>query len=155
MDNCESGPCMNGALCIDGVNSYSCNCTDGYFGSTCEMGACDGGLAVLTGSSGVFSSRGTQYPHHEICQWKIEVNEGQRVQLHFTKFSFELEQGTCRYDYLNIYDGSNATAPLTHTLCGNVLPADITSSGNNLFVYFRTDGIFTSTGFSIQYSAVG
>ena len=29
---------MNGASCIDGVNSYSCSCTDGYVGSTCETG---------------------------------------------------------------------------------------------------------------------
>ena len=29
---------MNGASCIDGVNSYSCNCVDGYVGRTCETG---------------------------------------------------------------------------------------------------------------------
>ena len=29
---------MNSASCIDGVNSYSCNCVDGYVGSTCETG---------------------------------------------------------------------------------------------------------------------
>ena len=44
---------------------------------TLIAGACDGGLAVLTGSSGVLSLRGTQYTDNDICQWKIEVNEGQ------------------------------------------------------------------------------
>ena len=29
---------MNGASCIDGVNSYTCNCIGGYVGSNCETG---------------------------------------------------------------------------------------------------------------------
>ena len=38
IDDCESAPCMNGASCIAGVNSYICNCTGGYVGSSCETG---------------------------------------------------------------------------------------------------------------------
>ena len=29
-------PCRNGATCIDGVNSYTCNCSPGYEGTDCE-----------------------------------------------------------------------------------------------------------------------
>ena len=35
---CASRPCMNGATCIDEINSYSCNCSDDYVGSRCETG---------------------------------------------------------------------------------------------------------------------
>ncbi|MBN2693900.1 lamin tail domain-containing protein, partial [bacterium] len=29
-------PCLNGGSCVDGVNSYSCNCLAGYEGTNCE-----------------------------------------------------------------------------------------------------------------------
>ena len=38
LDNCSSHPCKNGATCTDGVNSYSCECLQGYTGATCETG---------------------------------------------------------------------------------------------------------------------
>ena len=28
--------CFNGGQCIDGVDTYNCNCQDGYFGNNCE-----------------------------------------------------------------------------------------------------------------------
>lgn len=34
----QSLPCLNGALCIDGLNNYTCDCTDtGYTGPQCEL----------------------------------------------------------------------------------------------------------------------
>ena len=29
IDECESDPCLNNATCVDGINGYICNCTDG------------------------------------------------------------------------------------------------------------------------------
>ena len=37
-DDCSSKPCMNGATCHDGVDSYTCQCQSGYSGSTCDIG---------------------------------------------------------------------------------------------------------------------
>ena len=37
-DECLSNPCLNGALCSDGVNSYICSCVPGYKGLNCEIG---------------------------------------------------------------------------------------------------------------------
>ena len=37
-DECLSNPCMHGATCNDGVNSYSCTCLEGYTGYICETG---------------------------------------------------------------------------------------------------------------------
>jgi protein crumbs len=37
IDDCASLPCLNGGQCLDGVNQYTCNCTDtGYEGTNCE-----------------------------------------------------------------------------------------------------------------------
>ena len=35
IDECSSDPCENGGTCIDGLNSYSCQCPAGWTGSTC------------------------------------------------------------------------------------------------------------------------
>ena len=36
IDECVNHTCANGGSCIDGVNSYSCNCSEGFTGSSCE-----------------------------------------------------------------------------------------------------------------------
>ena len=37
-NECMSAPCMNGAVCTDGQNSYSCTCPPGYTGNACQTG---------------------------------------------------------------------------------------------------------------------
>ena len=36
IDDCVTGPCMNGGTCVDGLMSYSCQCPVGYTGANCE-----------------------------------------------------------------------------------------------------------------------
>ena len=38
IDDCVTIPCQNGGSCTDQVNSYTCNCADGYDGTNCETG---------------------------------------------------------------------------------------------------------------------
>ena len=38
VDECDSSPCQNGGTCVDGINSYTCDCDDGYKGPDCETG---------------------------------------------------------------------------------------------------------------------
>ena len=38
IDECASSPCQNGGACVDGSNSYTCNCAVGYAGANCEIG---------------------------------------------------------------------------------------------------------------------
>ena len=38
VDECDSSPCQNGGTCVDGINSYTCDCDDGYTGPDCETG---------------------------------------------------------------------------------------------------------------------
>ena len=37
IDECVSNPCLNGGTCHDGVNSFTCTCTLGYIGPTCNQ----------------------------------------------------------------------------------------------------------------------
>lgn len=38
INDCVNHTCENGAACVDGINSYSCNCTAGFTGTYCERG---------------------------------------------------------------------------------------------------------------------
>uniref|UniRef100_A0A8C3R0R3 Sushi, von Willebrand factor type A, EGF and pentraxin domain-containing protein 1 n=1 Tax=Cyanoderma ruficeps TaxID=181631 RepID=A0A8C3R0R3_9PASS len=37
VNECSSSPCLNGAHCVDGKNSYSCTCAKGFTGLNCEV----------------------------------------------------------------------------------------------------------------------
>lgn len=32
MNECSSSPCLNGGLCVDEVNHFTCSCPDGFTG---------------------------------------------------------------------------------------------------------------------------
>ena len=36
-DQCESSPCQNDGLCIDGDYRYTCQCLPGFTGINCEV----------------------------------------------------------------------------------------------------------------------
>ena len=33
---CASNPCLNGAVCNEGANGYTCTCATGFTGTNCE-----------------------------------------------------------------------------------------------------------------------
>lgn len=37
-DVCHSSPCVNGATCVDGIDSFKCFCLPSYGGDLCEIG---------------------------------------------------------------------------------------------------------------------
>ncbi|CAH3043307.1 unnamed protein product, partial [Porites lobata] len=39
-DECQSNPCQNGGICVDGVYSFSCLCSSTYTGSLCQATSC-------------------------------------------------------------------------------------------------------------------
>ena len=36
IDDCKNKPCMGNGVCVDGINSYKCNCKENYIGLNCE-----------------------------------------------------------------------------------------------------------------------
>ena len=73
----------------------------------------------------------------------------QKVRLHFVKFILE---SNCSCDNVTIYDGGDTTAPLIRSLYGSGRPADITTTGNIVFVQFRSNSYGRYYGFKIHYS---
>ncbi|CAF99538.1 unnamed protein product, partial [Tetraodon nigroviridis] len=36
INECVSSPCLNGGTCVDEVNQFSCVCSKGWSGPTCQ-----------------------------------------------------------------------------------------------------------------------
>lgn len=66
--------------------------------------------------------------------------------------TFHLEaSSSCRYDYVAVYDGQNSLAPLLGKFCGAVLPPNLLSSTNHMFLVFRTDASVSGDGWRATY----
>ena len=59
------------------------------------------------------------------------------------------------YDSLTIYDGDSTSNSILGTYCGNTIPPNRMSSGNEILIHFETDGSATYTGFQLEHQQVG
>ncbi|MCB0805357.1 MAG: PKD domain-containing protein [Bacteroidales bacterium] len=74
---------------------------------------------------------------------------GAQLEFNFTQFNVEF-QSTCNYDYLNIYNGENTSAPLIGQYCGTNSPGLFTSSNPAGAITFEwhSDISVTNTGWT-------
>lgn len=63
------------------------------------------------------------YDKKEDCDWVIEAPETKRVRLRFVTFEVEHESD-CSYDYVEVYDGYEDSAPNLGRYCGNKVSVD-------------------------------
>ncbi|CAG5895667.1 unnamed protein product [Menidia menidia] len=91
------------------------------------------------------------YPHNKVCEWVINQQEGYVVTLNF--LSFDVEGGSCRYDYVEVRDGSTSSSPLLGTFCGDQLPSRLQSTQRSLYIKFRTDASVSNNGFEAAYGS--
>uniref|UniRef100_A0A3B5LXI6 Uncharacterized protein n=1 Tax=Xiphophorus couchianus TaxID=32473 RepID=A0A3B5LXI6_9TELE len=107
---------------------------------TC-MATCGGNVS---GPSGVILSPNypQPYPPGKECDWRIRVNPDFVIALIFKSFNMEPS-----YDFLHIYEGEDSNGPLLASLQGNQAPERIESSGNSLFLAFRSDASLGMSGF--------
>ncbi|XP_075409854.1 CUB and sushi domain-containing protein 2 isoform X3 [Tenrec ecaudatus] len=103
----------------------------------------------LMGPSGVILSPNypEPYPPGKECDWKVTVSPDYVIALVFNIFN--LEPG---YDFLHVYDGRDSLSPLIGSFYGSQLPGRIESSGNSLFLAFRSDASVSNAGFVIDYT---
>ena len=66
-----------------------------------------------------------------------------------------METRGCTFDYVEIFDGRDPTAPVLGRFCGRALPnVPIRSTSNYLYVVFQTDLSREDFGFSAKYQIV-
>ncbi len=104
---------------------------------------------------GSFSSPGYpgKYPHDRDCTWQIKGSLGKRLQLVFATFQLETHPN-CSYDYVEVRDGLEDSAPVLEKLCNTTVPAPVISSGPYLTVRFHSDDSSSDQGFLITYTEV-
>lgn len=111
-------------------------------------------LRLTSLSAGTFRSPSypSYYPTNMVCTWKITAPAGKRIKISFNYF--RLESGICSSnDFLEVRDGSSSTSIRKGTYCGSYVPT-ITSSGQYLWIRFRSDSLIGYKGFEARYSFV-
>ncbi len=96
------------------------------------------------------------YDNDDDCAWLLETDVHHRVSLSFIEFDVE-PHSNCSYDYVDIYDGANASAPRLLRHCGANVPSPIntfTSTGNQMYIRMKADGSVPAKGFKANYSRV-
>ena len=96
-----------------------------------------------------------KYGNNVECASVITAGSGQTVRLTFHRFSVEADGTACRWDSLLLYDGSDARGNLLGKYCGDEKPDAIESTGQSLFLKFKSDGSITSAGFLADVDFIG
>ncbi|XP_029030483.1 neuropilin-2a isoform X1 [Betta splendens] len=92
-----------------------------------------------------------EYPPHQNCHWIITAPEpSQRIIVNFNPH-FEIERLDCKYDFIEIRDGTSDNADVLGRHCSNIAPAPIISSGSSLQIRFVSDYAHQGAGFSLRY----
>ncbi|XP_066598353.1 cubilin-like [Prorops nasuta] len=115
----------------------------------------DGCVEYLTRPEGSFTSPNypNSYPTNVQCEFTIEVDIMHSIEVTFEDVDTEKNK-LCNFDKINVYSGSDASAPKLTTLCHTDKPVVITSTGNKMFINFSSDSSYGGRGFKVSYKSV-
>jgi cubilin len=109
------------------------------------------GHVVLQNTQGTISDGPGNYRAFDNCSWHIATPGATGIQLTFTQFNTEAD-----YDFVRVYDGANATAPLLASYTGNLsTPFTVTANSGQMYVQFTSDLSVQAAGFTATYLAQG
>ncbi|KAK7909796.1 hypothetical protein WMY93_014480 [Mugilogobius chulae] len=108
----------------------------------------------LVTDSGIVASEGfpSQYKPNSKCTWYITVPEGHVVMLSFRLFDMEADP-TCRYDYLDVYNGHTRLVQKLGRFCGTFRPGALISTSNTMMLEMVSDDATSGRGFLAFFSA--
>jgi len=134
-----------------------CECEDGWYGGDCQDPYCEIGT-LLDNLEGNFtdhhhelSGKGS-YLHNAACTWLLQPAHPNidHIELTFEKFETEKE-----YDFVVVYDGGDAHAPVMGNYSGYInKPFTVYSTGPRLFVTFTSDVGLSFGGFTAAWKTV-
>ncbi len=110
---------------------------------------------MYTAANGTFATPNypNNYPVSRVCKWIIKVAAGKRIQLNFTEIDLETHS-SCSYDYLQIFNGRDESAPVIGKYCSRHAAVTLTSSSNEVVLKFSSDSSNTGRGFSVSYTSI-
>jgi hypothetical protein len=89
------------------------------------------------------------YNNNTSCSWLISPPGNAPIHLEFLHFKTEAS-----YDYVYVYDGVDASAPLLATLDGHTLPSKLIAQSGQMFVRFTSDGGVVDEGWTAAIELV-
>uniref|UniRef100_A0A8C7XX26 Procollagen C-endopeptidase enhancer b n=1 Tax=Oryzias sinensis TaxID=183150 RepID=A0A8C7XX26_9TELE len=104
--------------------------------------------------SGMVASEGfpSFYKPNSKCTWYITVPEGHVVMLSFRLFDLEADP-TCRYDYLDVYNGHSRLVQKLGRFCGTFRPGALISTSNTMMLEMVSDDATGGRGFLASFNA--
>ncbi|KAI4881131.1 hypothetical protein NFI96_017874 [Prochilodus magdalenae] len=107
----------------------------------------------LVSDSGFVASEDfpTHYKPNSKCIWYLTVPDGQVVMLQFRIFDLEADP-TCRYDYVDVYNGHSYTVQKLGRFCGTFRPGALISTSNTMMVEMVSDSSRGGRGFLAFFS---
>jgi hypothetical protein len=86
--------------------------------------------------------------------WYIHAPEGYGIHFHFADFNLK-EFAYCLHDSIIIVDGPEPGIAAYGPFCGTNAPSDINTNTNISKIIFQLDPVNGTSGFTVQFSAVG
>ncbi|KAJ8282899.1 hypothetical protein COCON_G00054180 [Conger conger] len=115
---------------------------------------CGGRLTKAEGSVKTPNWPESNYPAGISCSWHITVEPNMLIEVKFDKFDMEADS-YCRYDYVAFFNGGETDdSRRIGKYCGDIVPENIITNGNELLVQFVSDLSVTSDGFRATYSSI-
>lgn len=113
---------------------------------------------ITTCSGTFYDSQGPDENYKDVEDYVITflpATPGKVLEFNFTSFNLEFEM-TCIFDYLEIYDGINTSAPLIGKFCGPISPEIITATNEEgaLTFVFHSDGGVNDSGWAATIECV-
>ena len=92
----------------------------------------------------------SNYGNNQLCVWKLHVPSGHSVKLTFLDFKIE-GSTNCRFDYVEMRNGSTASSPPLGKFCGYRKPPVIIAGSGSMYITFKSDGSVVKKGFRAKY----
>lgn len=109
----------------------------------------------ISGLAGEITKGGISsfYEPNTDCVWIIAVQRGSKIRMQFDFFDIETSP-FCSNDFLKVLDGPSDISRTLINECGRKNLQDVISSGNEVFIRFKTDARNNGRGFKMRWSAI-
>lgn len=118
---------------------------------------CSGVTTLNTSDYGTITdgSGTNNYCNNMSCSWLIQPPQANTVTFNFKEFNLESasSDGKSIYDAVEIYDGTNDTAPLLGRFTGSSIPNAVTSTGGSMYIKFYSDNELNYSGWTGYYTS--
>ncbi|KAF1767210.1 hypothetical protein GCK72_007169 [Caenorhabditis remanei] len=100
-----------------------------------------------TGSAEMYSNFASEnYDNNLFCSYQLATLGSYKILLKFDEFITESND-----DIVRVYDGDSSDKPLLGTYSGNLNPFGLVSTGNTMYVTFKTDESNVAQGFFTRF----